>query len=123
MATVPKMGAREVANVVHSLTPPISVDAELVGELVDRATATAGDFKPQAVSNLVWGLAKMGIQPDAGLPEAMQGRATAQTEGWVERVVGMEDVFGAGCPGGEKGRLLSALADNCAGVLYPIVMS
>ncbi|KAJ1485278.1 hypothetical protein T484DRAFT_1794194, partial [Baffinella frigidus] len=89
MATVPEMGEREVASVVSTLAKihksgRMAVDAELVAELVDRATATAGDFKPQAVSNLVWGLAKMGIKPnavgvkpDAGLVEAMQGRATA----------------------------------------------
>ncbi|KAJ1485284.1 hypothetical protein T484DRAFT_1794221, partial [Baffinella frigidus] len=82
MATVPEMGAREVANVVNSLAKlhesgRMAVDAELVGKLVDRATATARHFIPQGVANLMWGLATMGLKADAGLAEAMQGQAMA----------------------------------------------
>ncbi|KAJ1466839.1 hypothetical protein T484DRAFT_1860543 [Baffinella frigidus] len=41
-----------------------------------RATAAAGEFKPQEITTLMWALAKIGVdQPDAGLLEAMQDRA------------------------------------------------
>jgi hypothetical protein len=42
-----------------------------------RATAMAGEFKPQEVSNLLWALATMAERADRGLLEAMQRRATA----------------------------------------------
>jgi hypothetical protein len=52
-------------------------DARLLEAMQGRATATAGDFKPQNVANLLWALATMGGKPDAHLLEAMQARATA----------------------------------------------
>jgi hypothetical protein len=55
-------------------------DDELEGELLARAVATAGDFDPQGVANLLWALATMGSKPDARLLEAMQGRATATAD-------------------------------------------
>ncbi|KAJ1474737.1 hypothetical protein T484DRAFT_1831130, partial [Baffinella frigidus] len=42
-----------------------------------RATATAGDYNPQDVSNVLWSLATMGERANCGLLEAMQRRATA----------------------------------------------
>jgi len=81
-----EMGARGVANVVHSMarlhgSGRLSVDDDLVGELQARAKARAGDFKPQDVSGLMLALAKMGVKPDAGLVEAMQARATERAGG------------------------------------------
>jgi hypothetical protein len=42
-----------------------------------RATAVAGEFNPQDVSNTVWALATMGVTPDEELLRAMQVRATS----------------------------------------------
>jgi hypothetical protein len=42
-----------------------------------RATATVEDFTPQAIANLMWGLATMGEKADRELLEAIQRRATA----------------------------------------------
>jgi hypothetical protein len=79
-AKIQEMGAREVASIVHSMARiygrgRIGLNDELMAELWVRATATARDFKPHHVSMLMWALAKMGIMPDAGLVEAMQGQA------------------------------------------------
>ena len=41
-----------------------------------RATATARAFDSQQVTHLVDALAKMGVEPDAGLVAAMKARAT-----------------------------------------------
>ncbi|KAJ1472846.1 hypothetical protein T484DRAFT_1838762, partial [Baffinella frigidus] len=78
---VAKMGAQAVANILHSMATlnasgRMGVDDELAGELLARAKAMAGDFIPQAVTNLMWALATMGIEnPDAGLVKMMQRRA------------------------------------------------
>ena len=54
------------------------VDDELVGALKARALATAGNFEPQHVVDLIQALTRMGItDPDAALVAAMQGRAAA----------------------------------------------
>jgi hypothetical protein len=53
------------------------VDQELLKAMQGRATATAGEFKPQNVANVMWALATMGEKMDRGLLKAMQGRATA----------------------------------------------
>jgi hypothetical protein len=85
LETVPEMGARDVANVVHRLAKlhesgRMAVDGELVGLLQARARERAGAFKPRWVANLVWGLAKMDVKPDAVVLEAMQGQATAMAD-------------------------------------------
>ena len=81
-ANIQQMGARAVANIVHSMTTlhqsrKMVADDELVGKLMARALATARDFNPQGVANFVWALATMGTEADPRLLEAMQGRATA----------------------------------------------
>ncbi|KAJ1488000.1 hypothetical protein T484DRAFT_1888188, partial [Baffinella frigidus] len=81
-AKTPDLGARQVANIVHSIAKMHSrgrtgADDELAGKLLSRALATARDFVPQNVANLVWALATMGVKADARLLEAMQARATA----------------------------------------------
>ncbi|KAJ1487994.1 hypothetical protein T484DRAFT_2019729 [Baffinella frigidus] len=55
----------------------VKADARLLEAMQARATATAGDFNPQNVANLVLALATMGVTADARLLEAMQARATA----------------------------------------------
>jgi hypothetical protein len=51
--------------------------AGLLEAMQRQAMATAGDFKPQNVANVVWALATMGVKPAAGLLEAMQRQAMA----------------------------------------------
>ena len=53
------------------------MDRGLLEAMQRRAVATAGEFVPQAVSNVLWALATMGERADRGLLEAMQGRAAA----------------------------------------------
>jgi hypothetical protein len=55
----------------------VTPEAGLLRAMQERATAVAGEFNPQEVSNTVWALAKMGVTPEAGLLRAMQGRAGA----------------------------------------------
>ncbi|KAJ1479168.1 hypothetical protein T484DRAFT_1815329 [Baffinella frigidus] len=91
-AKMHEMGAREVANVAHSVASlkvsgRMGVDDELAGELQARATATAGEFEPQDVSMLMLALAKMYIRPDTGLLEAMQQRATATAGHFTPQIV------------------------------------
>jgi len=82
-AKMQEAGPREIANLLLSMAKlkaggQKGVDDELVGELKTRAMATAGDFEPHHVGNLMVALVKMGIMDsDAGLVEAMQGRAMA----------------------------------------------
>jgi hypothetical protein len=52
-------------------------DRGLLEAMQRRATATAWEFKPQEVSNVLWALATMGVRADRGLLEAMQRRVTA----------------------------------------------
>jgi len=40
-----------------------------------RAIEIAADFTAQDVSNLMWGLATLGVEPDPKMVEVMQGRA------------------------------------------------
>jgi hypothetical protein len=40
-----------------------------------RALATAGEFRPQNVANLLWALAMLGKDPGGELTAAMLGRA------------------------------------------------
>ncbi|KAJ1488554.1 hypothetical protein T484DRAFT_1782771 [Baffinella frigidus] len=79
-----QMGAREIANVHHSMArlhdsrrmlAPNYERALLLEAMQRRATATAGEFIPQAVSNVLWALATMGERADRELLEAMQTRA------------------------------------------------
>ncbi|KAJ1488566.1 hypothetical protein T484DRAFT_3613701 [Baffinella frigidus] len=81
-----QMGAREIANVHHSMAKlqegrrmaaPNDERAGLLAAMQRRATATAGEFQPQSVANLLWALATMGERADRELLEAMQRRATA----------------------------------------------
>ncbi|KAJ1488559.1 RAP domain-containing protein [Baffinella frigidus] len=83
-----QMGARGIANVLHSMarlhdsrrkfTPKEGKeDRELLEAMQRRATATAGEFDPQNVANVLWALATMGEKVDRELLEAMQTRATA----------------------------------------------
>ena len=86
--TVQEMGERQVANVIHSMATlhesgRMIVDDALAGKLLDRAKATAGDFEPQGVANLLWALSTMGVKPEPGLLEAMQGRAIATARGFT----------------------------------------
>ena len=53
------------------------MDGGLLEAMQRRARATADDFKPQEVSNLLWALATMGERADRGLLEAMQRMATS----------------------------------------------
>ncbi|KAJ1472840.1 hypothetical protein T484DRAFT_1838754 [Baffinella frigidus] len=92
---VAKMGAQAVANIFHAMVTlnasgRMIVDDELVGELLARAKATAGDFTPQAVANLMWAVATMGIEnPDAGLVKMMQRRAIATAGNFKPQGVAM----------------------------------
>jgi hypothetical protein len=52
-------------------------DRGLLEAMQRQATATAGEFKPQEVANVLWALATMGERADRGLLEAMQRRAVA----------------------------------------------
>ena len=64
-------------------------DRGLLKAMQRRATATAGEFKPPNVANLLWGLAMMGEKTDWGLLEAMQSRkclCTAGVGGWGDVV-------------------------------------
>ena len=77
-------GGREIANVIYSMSKlhqmGVRADPGLLETMQRRATATAGEFVPQAVSNVLWALATMGERADRGLLEAMQRRATATAE-------------------------------------------
>ena len=53
------------------------VDRGLLEAMQSRATASAGEFNPQAIGEVLWALATMGERADRGLLEAMQSRATA----------------------------------------------
>ena len=74
-------GGREVANMIHSMAKHHQKkernDQGLLEAMQRRATATAGEFKPQGIANVLWALATMGERTDRGLLEAMQKRATA----------------------------------------------
>ncbi|KAJ1488009.1 hypothetical protein T484DRAFT_1784665 [Baffinella frigidus] len=52
-----------------------------------RATATAGDFNAQDVTNLVCALATMGVKADARMLEAMQERSTATARDFIPQNV------------------------------------
>ena len=78
----------QIATVVHSMarlqgSGRMKLGDELGGELQARAKATVGDFPPQAVAMLMYGLATMGTSMDAGLVEAMQARAKAKAGGFT----------------------------------------
>ncbi|KAJ1476153.1 hypothetical protein T484DRAFT_1825843, partial [Baffinella frigidus] len=81
-----KMGGREIANVMHSMSKLQKMGARLDLGLLEamqvRASATVGEFKPQEVSNFLWALATMGARADRELLEAMQRRATATVGGF-----------------------------------------
>ena len=76
-----EMGGREVANALHSMAKlhkrGVTADPGLVVAMKSRATATAGQFIPQNVANLLWALATMGESAGRGLLAAMQRRAIA----------------------------------------------
>ena len=79
-------GGRELANAMHSMAKlhevGVFASRALLEAMQRRATATAGELKPQEVANLLWGLATMGERVDRGLLEAMQMRATATVGGF-----------------------------------------
>ena len=54
-------GGRELANVMHSMSKlrqaVETFDLGLLEAMQRRATATAGEFKPQNVANVLWALA------------------------------------------------------------------
>ncbi|KAJ1488555.1 hypothetical protein T484DRAFT_3613363 [Baffinella frigidus] len=54
-------------------------DRGLLEAMQTRATATAGEFIPQAIANVLWALTTMGEKADRGLLEALQRRATAKS--------------------------------------------
>ena len=91
-AAVNEMGARGVANVLHSMGQlhqsggMVSGD-ELMGELLARALALAGDFIfiPMGIAHVMWALATMGITPDPRLLEAMQRQALARAADFEPR--------------------------------------
>ena len=72
---------RAIANSMHSMakfhTMGMRADRGLLQAMQRRATATAGEFEPQNVANVLWALAKMGERADRWLLDAMQRRATA----------------------------------------------
>ncbi|KAJ1478131.1 hypothetical protein T484DRAFT_1905100, partial [Baffinella frigidus] len=76
-----ELSGRGIANVMHSMgklkKKGGALDGDLLKAMQRRATATAGEFNPQEVANLLWGLATMGEQADRGLLEVIQRRATA----------------------------------------------
>ena len=76
-----QMGGRQFANVIYSMAKlhqkGVRADLKLLAAMQRRATATAGEFKPQAVANMLWALATMGETADRKLLEAMQSQATA----------------------------------------------
>jgi hypothetical protein len=74
-----------------------------------RATLTAGEFKPQAVANLLWALATMGEKADQKLLEAMQSQATATAGEFTPQEVAI--LFWALARMGEKAdqKLLEAM--------------
>ena len=92
-AKMHEAGARELATLLFSMAKleggvQKGVDDELVGGLKTRAVATAGDFEPQHVVNLMEAVAMMGIKDtDAGLVAAMQGRAAATAGDFTPRQV------------------------------------
>jgi hypothetical protein len=45
-----------------------------------QATATADDFEPQGVANVLWALATMGIEPQPRLLQTLQRQATATAD-------------------------------------------
>jgi hypothetical protein len=45
--------------------------------MLRRAVASAGEFKPQEVANLMWALATLGVEPGAELATAISRRAVA----------------------------------------------
>ena len=81
LAKMSELGAREVANVLHS-TAKLHLSGwrssrQLVEGLMLRATATADRLEPQGASTVMWALAKMEVTPHPALLEAVQRRATA----------------------------------------------
>jgi hypothetical protein len=76
-----QMDGQGTANVMHSMSKlhqiGVRADPKLLEAMQRRAMATTGDFKPQAVANVLLGLATMGERADRELLEAMQRRATA----------------------------------------------
>ena len=89
-----QMGPREISNILRSkaslhdsrsLVPSrhfsprdwkLDTDRGLLEAMQTRATATAGEFDPQAIANVLWALATMGERADRELLAAMQSRAT-----------------------------------------------
>jgi len=88
-----EMGAREVANILHSMATlherGMVADDELVGKLMARALAVAADFNPQDVGYLLWALATMRIEPQPRLLKAMQRRATVTADDFIPQNVSM----------------------------------
>ena len=94
-----QMGGREITNVMHSMAKlhtsrwlDAKMDRGLLDAMQRRATATAGEFIPQNVANVLWALATMGERADRGLLEAMQRRATATAGGVTPQGVDRKSV-------------------------------
>ena len=88
-----EMGAQAVVNILHSMATlherSMAVDDELVGKLMARALAVAGDFNPKEAGYLLWALATMRIEPQPRLLKAMQRRATVMANVFNPQIVSM----------------------------------
>jgi hypothetical protein len=94
-------------------TMGVKPDAGLLETMQRRATATAGDFNPQNVANLMWALATMGVKPDAGLLEAMQRRARAMAGDFNPQNVA-NLMWALACFGTSHNQLSGAMAESMA---------
>jgi hypothetical protein len=74
------VGGRGIAHAMHSMAKlsglGVRVDVGLLEAMQRRATVTADEFTPLAVSSLLCTLTSMKARADRGLLEAMQRRAT-----------------------------------------------
>ena len=84
-----------------------------------RATATAGDFYPQGVANLLWALATMGSKPDPRLLEAMQGQATATARDFNSQDVA-NVLWSLACFDISRSQVSSLMAESMAGRLLSL---
>ena len=69
-----RMDGRDIAKVMHSMAKlhqrGLREDPGLLAAMQRRAAATAGEFSPQDVANVLWALDTMGVTADRVLLEA-----------------------------------------------------
>lgn len=74
--------ARSLSSVAHCLGAYEVKDKELMSEVARHAEACLSDFTPQGLANLLWGFARVGMQPSQRWMDAYLGTCQNQLSGF-----------------------------------------